>query len=267
MKIAILFACVLVAVVAAVDPADWVRVPGGATIHRSCVRRVESGTSIRIDEMEACKYIHPSMNDATADDQIYNMDVHWTPTSEVMKSMNATWNCPANPQSNDFQTLFYWPGFKSTSPTMGLPVLQPVLQYEDGAWGLASWFVYGNIGVAYESTVIDVSPGDSMNGWMLHDTHAKLWTINGYNYNTGQNTTLLIGDSDVYNTQFKVAMLVLETIMDQSNCADLPSDNKITFTGVSVNGHSVAWTDRIGDSSCHQSFVDKSTTVTFNWQS
>jgi len=102
---------------------------------------------------------------------------------------------------------------------------------------------------------------------MSYDSNAQMWTINAVNTNTQQNTTLMISHADVVNTDFHVAMLVLETIMDQSQCVDLPASNGITFTGVSVNGKKIQWTDRVTDSSCGEKITDKSTTVTFNWQS
>jgi len=243
---------------------QWVRVPGGHLIHRDCIYKVKSGTVI--DEIKPCPHIAKLVGAGDDPTQIYNMDVHYTPASEIMSTMNATWTCPTNPPSDDGQTLYFWPGFKSDSPTMGLPVLQPVLQFQSG-WGLASWFVYGNQGIAYESDLINVNPGDKMLGTMAYNSQQQMWTINGVNMVSGQNTTLFISNDNVLDTQFKVAMLVLETIMDQTDCSDLPASNSITFTGVSVNGHSVEWTDRIGDSSCGQSFNDQSTTVTFKWQS
>jgi hypothetical protein len=253
---------VLVVAEHAVPPQnEWVRVPGGHLIHKSCVYKVKSGEVIR--DITPCP--HRAVP-AAPEDQIYNMDVHYTPSSELMKTMNATWSCPTDPQQDDGQTLYFWPGFKSDSPTMGLPVLQPVLQFQSG-WGLASWFVYGNEGIAYESDLLNVNAGDKMLGTMAYDDGQQMWTINGINLNSQQNTTLYVSYSTVLNTDFHVAMLVLETIMDQTVCADLPASNDITFSDVSVNGHSVQWTDRIGDDSCGQAFDDKSTTVTFKWQS
>ncbi len=120
---------------------------------------------------------------------------------------------------------------------------------------------------------------------------------------SAQNTTLFISYADVDSTNFQVAMLVLETIMDQSECADLPASNSITFTGlisrplhslthsligslqhthlfcfavvvwfgavvgagVSVNGRAIKWTDRVQSTQCAEKIVDQSSTVTFQW--
>jgi len=249
---------------------DWVRVPGGQLIHRSCVRSVPNGARIVESEIERCPYIAQM---TVPEDQLYNMDVHYTPTNEVMQSMNASFTAPTLPSTDDSQIVYFWPGFKSNSPTMGLPVLQPVLQYGTDCcgggdyWCVRSWFVYGNMGVAYQSPETPVSEGDVVNSWMSFDQSSQYWTINAINTNTKQNTTLFISFTDTYSTTFEVAMLTMETIMDQTQCQDLPQSGSITFTGVKVNGHAVTWTDRVTDHDCDETIVDKSTTVTFNFKS
>jgi len=94
-----------------------------------------------------------------------------------------------------------------------------------------------------------------------------MWTINAINTNTNQNTTLYVSDDTVLNTEFHVAMLVLEIIMDETECVDLPAGNSITFTGVSVNGKTITWTDRVTSNYCAEKITDKSSTVTFSWDS
>jgi len=160
-----------VAVIAAVaakpnynDRSTWVRVPGGHRIHKDCIYHVPSGFHVK--DTRRCPHgVAPRL----PEDQVYMMDVHYDAGSSVlMKQMNGTWTVPAAPSSDVGQTLFFWPGFKSDQPTMGLPVLQPVLQYESG-WGTASWYVYGNQGIAYESTA-----DRRRRGRQIHVFHAVL---------------------------------------------------------------------------------------------
>jgi len=254
----------LIAVTLAVDVSDdvWIRVPGGHRIHRSCIYHVPS--NYFVDKIEPCPYgIAPKL----PKDQVYMMDVHYTPASELMTNMNASWVVPTAPEQDDQQVLYFWPGFKSDEPTMGLPVLQPVLQFI-GGWGTASWFVYGDQGIAYESELIAASPGDLFTSYMSYNSNAQMWTINAFNTRTAENTTLFISYSSVLNTDFHVAMLVLETILsDDSQCTELPASNSITFTGVSVNGRAITWTDRIQSDECSQKIQDKSSVVTFVWAS
>jgi len=247
---------------------SWARVPGGALIHRSCIYSVPSG--FKVQNVQPCPFI---ANLKVPEDQLYNMDVHYTPNSEVMQSMNASFIAPTLPAQDDSQVVYFWPGFKSTQPTMGLPVLQPVLQYGTDCcgggdyWCVRSWFVYGDIGVAYQSSECPVNPGDLISSQMRFDTTSNVWTINAYNTNSKQNTTLLIDYASTDSTTFHVAMLTMETIMDQSVCADLPASNSIEFSDITVNGRPIKWTDRVTDHSCGEKITDQSTTVTFEWNS
>jgi len=246
----------------------WMRVPGGHIIHRSCIYSVENMHTVI--NLKRCPY---RAQLSAPQDQMYSMDVHYTPSSELMTLMNASFVAPSLPDQDDEQVVYFWPGFKSAAPTMGLPVLQPVLQYGADCcgggnyWCVRSWFVYGNEGIAYQSPEVKVNPGDLVVSSMGYDDDAQLWTIYSFNSNSSQNSTLFISNSDVLNTQFHVAMLVLETIMDQSVCADLPSSDSITFSDVSVNGRAVQWTDRVQDTQCGEKIADQSATVTFHWMS
>jgi len=246
----------------------WMRVPGGHVIHRDCIYSVENMHTVT--NLKRCQY---RAQVTAPEDQMYSMDVHYTPSSELMTLMNASFVAPSLPSEDDQQVVYFWPGFKSTAPTMGLPVLQPVLQYGTDCcgggnyWCVRSWFVYGNEGIAYQSPEVKVSPGDLIVSSMSYDDDKQLWTIYSFNSNSSQNSTLFISNSDVLNTQFHVAMLVLETIMDQSVCADLPSSDSITFSDVSVNGRAVKWTDRVQDTKCGEKIADQSSTVTFHWAS
>ena len=81
--------------------------------------------------------------------------------------MVANWVVPKLPDVHRTQVVYFWPGFKSKQPEMGLPVLQPVLQYgQHGAkWQLQSWFVHGG---AVTAPAIDVSPGDAITSYMTY---------------------------------------------------------------------------------------------------
>merc|ERR1719223_2209377 len=101
--------------------------------------------------------------------QIYASDVHLK-SEEPLKSFTADWVVPPLPKVNRGQVVYFWPGFKSQQPEMGLPVLQPVLQYGEhsGSWELQSWFVDGNDWrfPAVTAPYIQVSPGDKITSYM-----------------------------------------------------------------------------------------------------
>jgi len=247
----------------------WVRVPGGSLIHESCLRPVENMELIS-GPLKPCPF---RAKLTIPEDQIYNMDVHYVSSSDLMATMNASWTVPTVPSTNDDQVVYFWPGFKSDSPTMGLPVLQPVLQFGadccgGGAyWIVRSWFVYGNAGIAIYSPELAVNAGDVIDSGMNYDSWAQVWTITARNSVSGADSTLLVARNSTDNTDFHVAMLTLETIMDQSVCSDYPQSGSITFTGININGKTPQWTDRVQDTQCGEAIKDSSTTVTFSWNS
>jgi hypothetical protein len=171
------------------NPANWVRVPGGHTIHKSCLHEVPHGTIIDADAPSKCTEIMPPNENV----QLYAIDTHWTTTNVSMRTFDAGWVVPGDPPTPDGgQVNFFWPGFKSNQPTMGLPVVQPVLQWEDASWGIKSWYVYGDVGEAYYSRLIDLKAGDKIGSMMRFDQAKQLWTISCWNIATSDNTTLTV---------------------------------------------------------------------------
>jgi len=102
----------------------YVRVPGGLMLHKSCVHAVPEGVVVDDSFNQTCKY--PARQADSANGQIYALDVHFTASSGIMTDFNASFNCPGLPKQSGGQVVYFWPGFKSTEPTMGFPVLQPV---------------------------------------------------------------------------------------------------------------------------------------------
>ena len=79
---------------------------------------------------------------------------------------------------------------------MGLPVLQPVLQYgEHGPeWQLQSWYVHGG---AVTAPAISVSPGDKITSSMVYSADSQEWTITGIDLNTQKSTVLKISKEKI----------------------------------------------------------------------
>jgi len=261
----VIFAIIAIASLAtAFDTVNWMQAPGGAMIHKTCFHEVDSGTVVDVNTLPPC--LERAPRDPNI--QIYSIDTHWTTTDVSMRKFNASFNTPGNPPRAAGQINYFWPGFKSNQPTMGLPVIQPVLQYGTGNnWVVRSWYVYGDVGEAVASTPVAVRPGDIISSYMDFDEKNQLWTIYSLNTRTAQETILHVTKAKTHNTDFKVAMFVLETIMPPNDCKQLPSNpSSITFTGVSVNGKIPPWTPRTGMSDCNQKVAsiagDK---VTFTW--
>jgi len=261
-----LLALVLVAAVVAQDTNGYVRVPGGMMLHQSCVHQVEDGVVVDTDTFPPCAF--PAKYDNL---QIYAMDVHLSGT--LMTNMNASFNVPPLPRQSAGQVVYFWPGFKSTDPTMGLPVLQPVLQYgrdsEGGGsyWCLRSWFVWGNQGQAFVSKELRVAVGDILTSYMSFNSGSSTWTIYGRDTKSSQDTTLTITKQKAGNCDYKVAMLVLETIMPENQCGLLPAaPQKVTFTGVTVNGKVPAWTQRVQMHDCQQALSVTGDSTVMTWK-
>jgi hypothetical protein len=227
---------------------------------------VPNGQLVDID-FSTCKY---KSQPQAPEIQIYAMDVEHSPTTGFVTQMNATWVVPELPPSRDRQIVYFWPGFKSTSPTMGLPVLQPVLQYgQSGApngWELQSWFVWGQEDISVTAPAIPVSPGDKLVSWMNYDSTGRVWTVYGQNTRTGRDSDLRISRANAGNCDYKWAMLVLETIMNTGVCDDYPASSSLTFSGVSLMGTFPQWTSKVTGHDCRQAITQVSNdTVRLSW--
>jgi len=246
---------------------DWVRVPGGVMLHRSCVHIVPNGFVVSEATSKPCKYKARYPNE-----QIYAIDVHYQGT-DLMANMNASWNAPPVPSADQGQVVYFWPGFKSSQPEMGWPVLQPVLQYGQDSqgggpyWCVRSWFVWGQQGQAFASPEVPVSEADVISSYMEYNQASSNWTVYAKNTNTNQNTTLQISHDQVGQSDFQFAMLVLETIMPPNQCNLLPAQpGKLTFDHIKVNGNtSPAWTQRVQMHDCNQALSVTSSSVTMTW--
>jgi len=273
-------------VLAVAMPHDhWVRVPGGSIIHKSCIVSVPAGYRVATNERTGGAVL---VNDDTGDSiavkrckhrhaptlQIYAIDVHFTPATDIMYTMNTSWTVPNVPPTDQGQVVYFWPGFKSTEPTMGLPVLQPVLQYgtdsEGGGryWCVRSWFVWGNQGQAYVSPEVDLQPGDVITSYMSLDNNTDTWTVYARSTQSSQDTTLTIARAQAGACDYHVAMLVLETIMPENQCSLLPADpNAVTFSGMVVNGDkTIPWEQRVQMHDCNQAITMMARNkIKFSW--
>jgi len=268
---------ILLALCGAVQ-ADVVHVPGGHVVPKECIVEVPNGEHYDADKHEMpanCQVEQPNI-------QIYASDVHLQ-SAEPLTSFYADWVVPKLPTQGggifSSQVVYFWPGFKAKQPEMGLPVLQPVLQYgEQGSkWMLQSWFVDGNDGSypVVTAPAIEVSPGDTITSYM-NRTGDKTWTVSGTNTRTGKDSTLQISFKKAGNTEYDYAMLVNENINVDTTCAKMPAGDatgrgSVTFTNIKVNGKVPQWTTRTnckGNTKCDcDNSADVSTTgdVSLGW--
>merc|ERR1719476_11782 len=251
--------------------AEIVAVPGGQSIERSCIVEVANGELFDAaqSDRQGC-----TMGLKQPQVQIYASDTHLH-SSEPLTSFTADWEVPALPAQNGGQVVYFWPGFKAGQPEMGLPVLQPVLQYgqHGGHWELQSWFVDGNDSryPVVTAPAIRVSPGDKITSYMSQSSDGSTWTVYGKDLNTGEESNLHIKYSKAGNTDYDYAMLVNENIGVNTRCSLMPQDSEVVFTNVTVNGKVPQWVTRAnckGNSRCdcsNSAVVDSGDNVHLGW--
>jgi len=251
--------------------ADIVSVPGGRSIEDSCIVEVQNG-----EVFDSTQSNHASCGFALSAPQvqIYASDTHLKST-EPLTGFTADWVVPPLPAKNGGQVVYFWPGFKAGQPEMGLPVLQPVLQYgqHGGSWEYQSWFVDGNDGryPVVTAPAIKVSPGDKLTSYMSLSEDGSVWTVYGKDLTTGQESNLKIKYSKAGNTDYDYAMLVNENIGVNTKCSLMPQSSEVVFTNVTVNGKVPQWVTRAnckGNSRCdcsNSANVDASDNVHLGW--
>jgi hypothetical protein len=181
-------------------------------------------------------------NGADPEVQCYSEKAYSTASSEFTQ-LNASFVVPPLPKHVVGQTVFLWPGFKAKSPTIGKPVLQPVLQsYGGNKWQLQSWGV-GIPAGTMTGPKIDVSPGDLITSYM--ELVGDTWTIYGRNTRTGRESVLRLSKKQACNgCLYTNAVFVNENVMSRNHCDYYPANNGIEFTDIVVNGkieHNTQW--------------------------
>jgi len=249
---------------------EVVRVPGGHAVEESCIVEVKNGELFDVDNYEPSEACRSGGGVQAPRVQIYASDTHMHSDSSFTY-FSADWDVPPLPQRAIGQVVYFWPGFKSKQPEMGLPVLQPVLQYgqRGGEWELQSWFVDGNDPryPVVTAPAIRVQPGDKITSYMsLNDD--KTCTVYGENKNSGQTSNLKIRYSRAGNCDYDYAMLVNENIGVDTYCSAMPDDSNqpgiVTFTNISlatVDGSVPEWITRANCKGNYQCDCDNSATV------
>jgi len=242
-------------------PNEYVITPFGY-FHQSCVQRLEKGERLlpngrvqhadgRVEENAAtCNYMHYTPNGVpvvrgtslppnslTAPEVngwIENASITTSSESKSYGALVATWTVPPHPVANDGQWLFFFPGFEDIGNTSS--ILQPVLQWYQHQWAIASWNCCLN-DIATESPVVNVSPGDLIYGSITSNCpggtlSCAAWNVLSLDMSTGQSTTLSNTPSEgqVFNWAFGGVLEPYYVI----SCNDYPSNGKILFENITV---------------------------------
>jgi hypothetical protein len=239
-------------------PEGYVITPFGY-FHPSCALRVAEGETLLADgrvehadgsvdaSVPVCNYPHYTATGllVTADtkgvsgaDPTVNgwLEAIWATTATSYGKISATWTVPPPPNTNDGQTLFFFPGFEDYNDVIS--IVQPVLQFGPSAagggsyWAVASWNCCMN-GIAWNSPVLNVNTGDTILGTITSTCKAGLescakWNVISEDNTTGKQTTLAKTPSEgqVWNWAFGAVAEVYG--VDQ--CGDYPANADVVFT-------------------------------------
>jgi hypothetical protein len=191
--------------------------------------------------------------------------------------ISASWHVPAAPVPqygvvSDSEQVFY--SFPALEPLSGASILQPVLTYGTSMgyggnfWTATSWYCKSLC--EHSSTVLSVSPGDSLVGSVTASGCSDgmcTWTVVTVDVRTGGRSSLLVQDSSAYLQAFGGAMEVYHL----NSCPYYPAAG-VFFTGISLydqSNHQVTplWNKNVtaGTSpACGLSVNETSSTVGLN---
>lgn len=158
-------------------------------------------------------------------------------TGSAQKTYGAlvvTWKVPDRPLADDGQVLFYFPGFEDINNTES--ILQPVLEWYQDQWTIASWNCCLN-GIATSSLAVSVRSGDELYG-SITSTCAPgtlacpTWNVLILDLTTGESTTLSDTPSEgqIFNWAFGG---VLEAYYP-TTCGDYPLDRRVSFDNMAL---------------------------------
>jgi len=168
--------------------------------------------------------------------------VNWNNTGNPVTSFSTTWTVPPPPATQSGQTIFLFNGIQNSSM-----IYQPVLQWGSSAagggnyWSIASWYVDGQGGPAFHSSLIQVSPGQILKGVMTQ---------------TGQSGGLFSYNCDfegiansgyaITNVQQLTWFIVTMECYGITKCADYPNTSDSSFRDINIRSGStnpsIAWT-------------------------
>jgi hypothetical protein len=246
-------------------PPDYVRMPAGY-FHNSCVHLLPNGADVDdndnvsvngevIAHYNPCAYpviwSHPEKGGPPPP----TIGHQWVESNEQdtgnpgFNYLFTTFNVPANPTSDDSQTIYFFPAFNNSGQT-SYPLLQPVLGWnasgcEGQYWCIASTALTSGTNV-YQGQVYQVYPGDHITGSMsVTSTWYALglgpwphWTISTYDTTTNVGSTL--GFNTTYN-MLTASPAVLE-VANVVQCSDYPSTNQVYFNSIYLGVPNGSWT-------------------------
>ena len=254
-------------------PVEFVITPVGY-FHPSCVKEIEKGANLLVKEhairhadgslenLSTCAYPHytasgESVSADSSDEKIPTIGRSWVENegwgdeTKVYSGITAYWPVPAPPNSNDGQTLFYFPGLVDS-----FQIFQPVLGWNADSnnpqWSISSWSATvlqtgsnsgGNLypdGNAYHSAYMNVSGGDLIEGVVQANptacpagtTICNSWEITTSDINSGISTT--ISNEASLGASVDQAYAGVLEVYNLVQCGDYPPNGGIEFSNVAL---------------------------------
>jgi hypothetical protein len=244
-------------------PANYLITPFGY-FHPSCVKHLANGDEVRRDEnvvrhkngssdsIQACAFPHFKADGVQVngdergvkDPSIGHAWVEYASatTTTSYAYLNAYWNVPPAPSTNDGQTVYLFPGMEDYADVV--TIIQPVLGWNSdyaSAWGIASWNCCVS-GTVFEAPPAHVNSGDVIRGYMF-DTCASgtlscpTWDIVTWDL-TNNNFSELINTSSfgqTFNWAFAGALEVYNIVQ----CGDYPPGGSISFYNLGLYNYNL----------------------------
>lgn len=227
-------------------PAGYLVTPFGY-YHPSCVHHMIQGDVLREDlnavqhangtseTVQQCAYPHYRADGekvvgnerAVHDPNIGHAWVEYVgvTTTSAYGQIYSEWDVPANPTTNDGQTVYLFNGLEDINDVV--TIIQPVLGWNSdyaGAWGIAAWNCCYSGGV-WEGTPAKTYPGDHLEGYVFMNCSAGIkncdsWDIVIVDDQSGAFSELL--DAPNYGQVFNWAFGGVLEVYNITQCSDYP---------------------------------------------
>jgi hypothetical protein len=237
-------------------PANYVITPFGY-FHPSCVMHLRQGDEVQRDAkviqhtdgsneaIALCAYPHftgdgtrvAEEERSTFPDTTHSwVEYASVATRNAYGQLEANWNVPPAPRTNDNQTVYLFPGLEDISDTV--TILQPVLGWNAdfaGAWGIASWNCCVT-GTTFEGTPQRANSGDVVYGNIYNacpngrTKTCSQWNVYTYDLTNG-NVSALTNTSNFGQT-FNWAFGGVLEVYNVVQCNDYPANESISFYNV-----------------------------------
>jgi len=241
---------------------DYVRTPYG-WMHPDCIHHVPSGS--HLEEMEdkrvhvrypdgvqtelpTCKYPYRIGDKGEVPSPFArstpgpNVEHGWQAYTTFqypkgMKTFIGTFSIPNKPAQEPgilyiftgLQNINWIPEPNNPPPSQPFDIIQPVLEYTEGSWTVASWYVTLGQGVV-ESTILPVLAGQSIYGNMTQLTSDGTWYIGSTIVETTKTTEITLKKHILINQPWAYTALEVYGV---NNCKQYPT-NSINFTAMAI---------------------------------